>query len=154
MNFQCLPMNPEWLSYNTSVHDPNAHLVSKISSVEYFTKDYNIFPSLVNDRRALCAQCYTQTRPAVTVIPGRTSCPLSWTREYYGYLMASYEHYLHPSSYICVDKDPESRPHSNSGYGGGLAFVSADCEGEGTLDECSTGEYVDKRQLTCTVCSR
>lgn len=154
VNFQCLPLNPQWLNYNTSVHDPTLHLVSKIRSVEFTTGNLGLFSNTVHQRRALCAQCYTEGRPAITTIPGRTSCPPNWNREYYGYLMASYENYAHPSTYICVDKDPESRSHSNNNYGGGLALVSVDCDGPGTLDECSTGEYINNRQMTCTVCTR
>ena len=31
-----------------------------------------------------CAVCHVSTRSAVLMIPGNTTCPTTWTREYYG----------------------------------------------------------------------
>ena len=36
-----------------------------------------------------CAMCIATTRQTVLMIPAKTSCPSSWTREYEGYLMFS-----------------------------------------------------------------
>ena len=150
MDFLCLPRDPQWLTYNTG----STPVASWMRSVEYISKDYGIFSSTINQKRAVCARCFTQSRPAIIMIPARTTCPSGWTREYYGYLMASYEGYAHPSNYICVYYSPSYYTHSDPGQGGGLTFVNADCDGEGTIDECGTGEYVNNRQLTCVVCSR
>ena len=146
----CLPYNPDRGNYNTS-----AAFVSWIRNVEYITCSYGIFSSYRHKKHAVCSVCYTQTRPAVHVFPGWRSCPSGWTREYYGYMMASAEHYLHPSNYVCVDTNPDYKHLANSGQGGGLTFVNIDCEGEGSIEVCSgSSQYVHRRQLTCVVCSR
>ena len=38
-----------------------------------------------------CAVCLASTRATMTMVPAKTQCPISWTREYYGYLMAERE---------------------------------------------------------------
>ena len=150
VDFLCLPTNPEWLS-TTSVSYFN-----QIGSVSYQHNGY-IFASYTDNKRARCAQCYTNSRPAVMMIPGHYSCPTYRTREYYGYLMASEESRNHPSRYICVNSNPSYLSYSSSSYystSSYLTFVRADCSGSGTLDECSSGEYVHGRVLSCVVCSR
>jgi hypothetical protein len=37
---------------------------------------------------ATCAICCISTRETVLMVPAKTSCPTSWTKEYQGYLMA------------------------------------------------------------------
>jgi hypothetical protein len=37
------------------------------------------------------------------MLPAKTSCPTSWTREYYGYLMSTHIGDSGRSSFICVD---------------------------------------------------
>ena len=76
-NFLCLPNDPEYNTLNT--YSPSDY--SKIYGTEY---QYPIAGSL--DHNVPCAVCYATTRAAKVMIPARTSCPPSWTREYYGYL--------------------------------------------------------------------
>ena len=151
VEFLCLPKNPEWRSTSTS-----PSYVSWIGSVSYQVSGY-IFSSSADNKRAPCAKCYTNSRPAVMMIPGRKSCPSYWTEEYDGYLMASQESLNHPSRYICVGSLSTYYSYSSSSYyqySGYLTFVKADCSGYATLDECSSGEYQHGRVLTCVVCSR
>lgn len=150
VGYLCLPQNPQWLKFNYS-----ASWVSWMASVEYIVEDYGILPNNLHGKRAVCARCYTESRPAVMMIPARTSCDAGWTREYYGYLMANQETaYRNPSNYACVHNTPLSYEHSCRNYGGGLEFVNADCDGRATIDECEHGQYVNNRQLTCVVCTR
>ena len=151
VDFLCLPKNPEWHATSTS---PSYD--SWIGSVSYQVSGY-IFSSSADNKRARCAQCYTNSRPAIMMIPGRKSCPSYWTEEYNGYLMASQESLNHPSRYICVGSLSTYYSYSSSSYyqySGYLTFVKADCSGYATLDECSSGEYQHGRVLTCAVCSR
>ncbi len=61
------------------------------------------------------------------MIPGKTSCPPNWIREYYGYLMSEY-HGQHRSMYECVDKGMESLPGSAGDTNGALFYhVEAVC---------------------------
>ena len=153
VEFLCLPLNPEWLKYNVTTNR-----YSYMQATHYSTGDFGIFPNNYAGERTVCAQCYTELRSAILMIPARITCPAEWQREYYGYLMASQYINDHPSSYVCVDNTPEFWPHSSPLYGAGLAFVIADCDGQdgksATLDECDSGEYVHNRQITCVVCSR
>ncbi len=75
----------------------------------------------------VCAVCHVTTRSAVLMIPGKTSCPPNWIREYYGYLMSEY-HGHHRSMYECVDKGMESLPGSSRRTCGALFYhVEAVC---------------------------
>jgi hypothetical protein len=46
--------------------------------------------SHLNNYNVPCAVCYVSTRTSVLMIPAKTQCPSSWTREYYGYLTSEY----------------------------------------------------------------
>ena len=48
----------------------------------------------------------------MTMVPAKTQCPTSWTREYYGYLMAERENGVQftQSSYTCIDVTPDTVP--------------------------------------------
>ena len=91
------------------------------------------------------------SRCSVLMIPGKTSCPVSWTTEYVGYLMSADENNALPTTYECVDKDPESVPGLNSwggSSGSGLFYhVEASCNG------MACPPYVAGRELTCVVCT-
>ena len=82
------------------------------------------------------------------MIPAKTSCPTSWTREYYGYLMSS--HYTQQRSlYECVDKDQESIAGSHANNDGALFYhVEANCNGM----PCPL--YDAAKELNCVVCTK
>jgi len=58
--------------------------------------------SAVHQHNVPCAVCYASTRGMSIMIPGQTTCPASWTREYYGYLMAQHSGFYR-SMHECVD---------------------------------------------------
>ena len=80
------------------------------------------------DDDATCAVCYVSTRETQLMLPAKTSCPESWTREYYGYLMSGTIGNSGHSSFVCVDRAyelvPGSQGHRNSGH---LHHVEAVC---------------------------
>ena len=83
------------------------------------------------------------------MVPGTIDCPSSWTREYFGYIMA--EHYGHPrSTFECVDVDAESIPGSAANTNGVLFYFTElrDCNGI----QCPP--YTNGIELTCAVCTR
>ena len=82
------------------------------------------------------------------MIPGRYTCPPSWTREYYGYLMS--EDVEHKRvSYECMDINAEGIPGTESEDDGALMYLAeAFCDGLG----CSPDE--DGYELTCVVCTK
>lgn len=58
-------------------------LVASLAGTEYETADYGIFSNSAQDQNVLCVVCYTKTRSAVIIIPGKRSCPDNkWTFEY------------------------------------------------------------------------
>ena len=96
-----------------------------------------------------CAVCYAQSKDTVLMIPGKASCPSTWTRKYYGYLMAEASYYSarHRSMYECVDAKQQSL--AKSSWGSVLYHVKTDC---------STGLYCQSananKQLNCVVCTK
>ena len=80
-----------------------------------------------------CAVCMAVSRCSLLMIPAKTQCPTSWTTEYVGYLMSEAQVHNLPTTYECVDKDPESVPGLNGvgwGSGSGLfSHVEASCNG-------------------------
>ena len=105
--------------------------------------------SLVHNHNVPCAVCYVSTRETVLMIPARTTCPSSWTREYNGYLMAA--HYAHHRSmHECVDQNPESVSGSVGDASEALFYhVVASC-GDGGI---ACPPYTGGRQLACAVCT-
>ena len=104
--------------------------------------------SAVHDHNAPGAVCYASTRGTSIMIPGQTTCPASWTREYYGYLMAGH-HGHHRSMHECVDANPDSVPGSSVNIDGALFYhVRAECTG------IPCPPYQSRREVTCAVCTK
>ena len=102
-NHLCLPNDPSFLQY-TPGHQAERDYVY---GSEYETSDGPL--SAFHDHNVPCAVCYVSTRGTVLMIPGKTTCPTSWTQEYNGYLMTErYNH--HHSMYKCVDQSPGTVP--------------------------------------------
>ena len=148
-NYLCMPDNPDYLQYDSRVQGGNY-----VYGVEYDPASGQ--PLYVNPdvyaHNAPCAVCMAVSRCSLLMIPGKTSCPVSWTTEYVGYLMSEHQDYNLPTTYECVDKDPESVPGLNGiGWNSGSAIfslVEASCNG------MSCPPYVAGRELTCVVCPR
>ncbi len=82
-----------------------------------------------HDYNVPCAVCYVSIRPTVIMIPAKASCPSSWTREYYGYIMTE-QNIHHRSMFECVDRDQEAFPASQTNCNGALFYhVEASCNG-------------------------
>ena len=82
--YLCLHKEPQFLSTESGLQTRRSYL----DGTEYLTMEGPAFTSMTY-HDAPCAVCYAPTRIAKITIPGRISCPPSWTREYYGYLMAA-----------------------------------------------------------------
>ena len=140
-NKLCLPEDPDYLTETAGFSGQ-----SIIHGTEY-EFGANLHPSL-QDYNVPCAVCYVSTRTSVLMIPAKTRCPLSWTREYYGYLTAEYDgHYR--SSFECLDSSPEFIPGSSSNVDGALLYyVGGNCNG------LACPPYESNRILSCTVCTK
>ena len=86
------------------------------------------------------------------MIPAKTQCPTSWTTEYIGYLMSAHQNHALPTTYECVDIDPESiagLDAANWSQGSAIfGHVEASCNG------MACPPYDDEKELTCVVCTR
>ena len=102
----------------------------------------------IHEQNAPCAVCDVPTRSRVIMVPAKTVCPPSWTREYYGYLMAEYDGYYR-SSYTCVDINPELIPGESSNNAPSFIYHTVtDCNG------LSCPPYENNRLLYCVVCTK
>ena len=139
-NYLCITEDPQYLS---------STVPSQYSSIHGAEYQVPVFGSL-HDHNVPCAVCFTSQRTSKLMIPGRRSCPQSWTEEYEGYLMAEHEHHKHNKVYECVDKDSEAVPGEGSNTNGALFYhVRA---------VCNVGlpcpPYVANRSITCVVCTK
>ena len=146
-NHLCLPEHPQYSTYTAGTQSARAYL----HEVEYETGGPGETGPLrsVNDHNAPCAVCYASTRETVVMIPAQITCPSSWTREYYGYLMAEARAY-HRSTFECVDRSPQSVPGSVANTDGAL-FYHVEVK-------CSVGipcpPYNTQKEVTCVVCTK
>lgn len=140
-NQLCMPLDPQYSSYN-----PGVQGFSYMYGAEYEVPVGHI--STKQNHDATCAVCYVSTRETVLMVPAKTSCPTSWTKEYQGYLMAEYKN-SRRSMFICVDSAFESAPGSQADAPAtDLYHVEAACSG------LPCPPYVDYKELTCAVCTR
>ncbi len=143
-NYLCLTDNPDFLNTTPGHQGLRSHLYG----AEY-QADANppAFASMTN-HNVPCALCHTPTRGSTIMIPGRTTCEPTWTREYYGYLMADYLGHFR-TTYECVDMNAESLPGSALSTDGALFyFTEAVCNGI----DCPP--YTAGAELTCVVCTK
>ena len=141
-NYLCLPNDPSYLRYTsgTSIYRDNLY------GSEYKTYDRPL--SVFHHHNVPCAVCYVSTRGTVLMIPGKPTCPSSWTQEYNGYLMAE-RYNNHRSMHECVDQNPETVP-GGAGSQAGSVFhhVEATCTG------IACPPYTAGRELACAVCTK
>ena len=144
-NYLCLPEQPQYLNYIPVTQNGRAYLYG----AEYQTTVMSNGPlDSVTNHNVPCAVCYTLTRGIVVMIPAQLTCPSSWTREYYGYLMAERSAH-HRTMFECVDQNPESVPGSVADTDGVLFYH--------TEVKCSRGipcpPYDTQKEVTCVVCT-
>ena len=143
--YHCLHRQPQFLDITSGVQANRAYI--------YGTK-YQLFSSSsisnVNGNNAPCAVCYTPTRNTKITIPGRITCPPSWTREYYGYFVTDRSHSGRVSGRVpvCIDKNAESVPGTTAGSTSLFYFIETRCNG------IPCQPYFDGAELTCAVCTK
>jgi len=141
--YLCLPDDPNYLRYTNGVQNGCAYLYG----AEYEAWDNGPL-SAVQNHNVPCAVCYASTRGTVMMIPGKTVCPSSWIREYYGYLMTARDNDHYRTKFECMDRSPQSIPGSASDTHGAVFYhVEARCVG-------ICPPYTDGREFTCTVCTK
>ena len=147
-NYLCMPKDPEYsptLKYRSGNDQCVAELYgSKYQKPIHGTQDHNV----------PCAVCYVSTRPSVLMIPAKVTCPPSWTREYYGYIMTEWKGTSNDvrgrTMFECVDKDQQSLPGSFGVTDGALFYhVEAVCN-----HGLPCPPYNNHKELNCVLCTK
>ena len=136
--YLCMPPDPQYnLQYQSGVQGYSSLFGTEYEHPIEGTYQHNV----------PCAVCLAATRATVLMLPAKTTCPNSWTKEYDGYIMA--EGHTHPrTTFECVDRSQESIPGSQANTNGALFYhVEATCTGL----ECPP--YDPQKELTCAVCT-
>ncbi|XP_019850500.1 PREDICTED: short-chain collagen C4-like [Amphimedon queenslandica] len=141
-NYVCLPKIPQYMSTTVPTWYSEMHGTEYEGVNEIFLGKHN--------HNVPCAVCYATNRIAKLMIPARIECPDStWTMEYKGYLMAGYGEHSSNKVYECVDENPETIDGSEANTDGALMyFIQSTCNGLPCLP------YVNKRAITCVVCTK
>ena len=144
-NHLCLTDEPEFLEVTAG----NQDLRSFLYGTEYEALDTPPAFSAIHNHNVPCVACYTSVRGGKIIVPGTIVCPSSWTREYYGYIMANYYGH-HRSTFECVDADAESIPGSAADTNGALLYFTElrGCAG------INCPPYTSGNELTCAVCTK
>ncbi len=124
-----------------------------ISGVQSYSPLYNVeYQDTVRNHGhdIPCAVCIVATKDLVLMVPGKSSCPAGFTREYYGYLMSEKVHTGHKrSTFECVDKDLESVRGSSQWQVNGLfGHVEAVCNAL----PCPPYNYY--KEINCAMCAQ
>ncbi len=146
-NYLCMPTDPEYnpaLTYRPGVNG-GSHI---------YGGSYQGPLQGSHAHNPPCAVCQVTTRPTVVMIPAKASCPPTWTREYYGYIMADYvgvpNNIRGRTMFVCVDEDQESFPGGSTTTIGALFYhVEAHC---GSGLRCPP--YDREKELNCVVCTK
>ena len=145
-NPQCLPLKPKFLPEISGTQHRNF-----MYGAEYLS--YTDSNSHVHGRQHTdipCAVCHVSNRTALYMVPANYTCPSGWTREYYGYLMASYYtggHYR--TQYICVDNALKSVTGSSAANNGATFYFV-----EGRCGSLPCPPYDNTKELSCAVCTQ
>ena len=141
----CLPDDPDYIPGSPDLG--SSLLKSAVTGAEYETHDVPQLTNLI-DHNAPCAVCFVPTRSTTIMVPAKTTCPPSWTREYYGYLMSEEEHHYR-TSYFCLDIIPEVIPGTASNVNPSLFYPTVtNCNG------LACPPYVNNHMLSCVVCTK
>ncbi|VDI60561.1 Hypothetical predicted protein [Mytilus galloprovincialis] len=147
VNYVCLPHDPDFYTGDVSM-SPYGHM-STMYGAEY---EDNYFGPNMFQKDVPCAVCRATKASSIMMIPGKSECPWTWKREYYGRLAAGGDDghgIVAASEYVCVDYSPIALEGGQANEDGKLFVpVKAVC---GTL-RCPP--YKNNAFLTCTVCSK
>ena len=147
-NYLCLPDDPEYTL-------PSKPGIQREGSIIYGAEyQYPVTRPRTYYYNVPCAVCMATTRETVLMIPAKTSCPSSWTREYEGYLMSAAKYAAQQNNsrtmFECVDKDQEILSDSQENTNGALFWhVEADCT---TGLRCPP--YNEEKEINCVVCTK
>lgn len=146
-NTLCLIDNPKWDDVIKNISDVNNN-GALLYGIEFETDGYGV--ASLKGLQNYDARCVVCEAPAnlVLMIPGTTTCPASWTLQYFGFLMANNHSEQTKSEFVCVDAAPE-QTGSQTNSNGSLWYP--------TETECGSlpcPPYVQDREVACAVCTK
>ena len=144
----CLPDDPDYIPGSINLSSNQHKSVVQGAEYEVYYADPIGPLTYIHNHNVPCAVCDVPTRSRAIMIPATTVCPLTWTREYYGYLMSEHDgHYR--SSYTCLDVDPESVAGTGNNTNASVFYHTiTNCNG------LSCPPYESNRMLSCVVCTK
>ena len=138
----CLPEDPEYtLPGEESLWN---NQIITIHSGRY--KGYQ------NKTISRCAVCASTTKKTILMIPAKTSCPSSWTREYYGYLMTSAVYNNDISMFVCFDRAASSYLKNDYSYLYTFRHTRSSCDIDYGGLPCPP--YNSTKIINCVVCTK
>ena len=148
-NYLCLPEQTQYSTFTTGTQNGRAYLYgAEYQTGSPYSADIGPLHS-VTQHNVPCAVCYTSARGTVVMIPAQLTCPSSWTREYYGYLMANRNNHYR-TMFECIDHSPQTVPGSSAETDGSLFFhTEVKCN-----YEISCPPYDTQKEVTCVVCTK
>ena len=136
-NHLCMPLDPEYtLPTESGVQGFSLVYGSEYESAFLGSQNENV----------PCAVCLVSARSEVLMIPAKTSCPSSWIREYYGYLMSERNY---RTTFVCVDEGMEFLPN-RTGHADACDLWTA----EVSCVSMPCPPYDEEKEVGCVVCSK
>ena len=146
-NPQCLPLDPNFLTpingnqvYRALIYGAEYETLTDSSSHVHGCQNFNV----------PCAVCHVSNRTAVYMVPAKYTCPIGWTREYYGYLMAEYTgETRHRTQYTCMAVTLQPVPGTSANHDGLVLYFV-----EGRCGSLPCPPYDNTKELSCAVCTK
>ena len=150
-NYICMA-NGDDVEYHDEATTANLNIAT-VLAVEYRMQGGQALDHLL-DYTVLCAVCAVSTRSAQVMIPGRLTCPDTWTVEYTGWLVADRNNH-NRAMFICLDKTPEATIKTPTALQGAttsalMHHIEAACSSTGL--PCPPFDAT--KELSCVVCTK
>ena len=143
--YLCLPHDPDVASSNFPHSLDSMSYVARVWGAEY---QFSYGNAKVDDD-VPCATCLDTKAVTFMMIPGKSSCPAGWRKQYSGHLCAN--HYAHPaaSEYACVDDDPQYFEGRRQNSDGKLFYPAVTVCGS-----LPCPPYENSKYLKCVICTK
>ena len=140
--------NGDDVEYHDEATTANLNLAT-VHAAEYRMQDGRALDHLRN-YIVPCAVCAVSSRSAQMMIPGRLTCPHTWTVEYTGWLVADRNN-RNRAMFICLDKTPEATVKTPiTVQGARMNHIEAACSSTGL--PCPP--FDGTKELACVVCTK
>ena len=147
-NYICMPDEDD-VEYHDEATTTNLN-IARVYAAEYRMRDGQALDHLL-DYIVLCAVCAVSTRSAQVMIPGRLTCPDTWTVEYTGWLVADRNNGRR-TMFICLDKTPDAtiKTSTSSLKSARMHHIESACSSTGL--PCPP--FDGTKELACVVCTK